>query len=74
MVGAAPDDDLAALRIDAAAAPLRPLELGTPADPEVGRAAVAVGSPSGLRRTLTAGVVGALYRGLSTAGGDAERP
>jgi 2-alkenal reductase len=69
VVGTAPDYDLAVLRVDDAATPLRPLALGTSADLEVGQAAFAIGSPFGLRQTLTAGVVSALNRSLPTAGG-----
>jgi S1-C subfamily serine protease len=62
LVGIAPDNDLAVLRVRAPIDKLRPLAIGTSGDLEVGQAVFAIGNPFGLDQTLTAGVVSALGR------------
>lgn len=69
LVGAAPEKDLAVLRVQAPAAKLRPLPLGTSADLEVGLKAFAIGNPFGLDHTLTTGVISALGREIESATG-----
>lgn len=66
LVGVFPDRDLAVLRIDAPAAKLRPLPLGTSADLQVGQKVYAIGNPFGLDQTLTTGIVSALNREIDS--------
>ena len=62
IVGSAPDQDLAVLRIEAPSGRLAPLRIGTSADLSVGQKVFAIGNPFGLDHTLTTGVVSALGR------------
>ncbi len=72
IVGADPRNDIALLRIDAPAAMLVPVELGTSKGLLVGQRAIAIGNPFGqFGRTLTTGVISALDRTLE---GDDGRP
>lgn len=54
--------DLAVLKVDPKGLDLKPLELGSAKDVEVGDPVVAIGNPFGLDRTLTTGVVSAKQR------------
>lgn len=65
-VGAAPDKDLAVLRIDAPKARLKPIPIGTSKDLRVGQKAFAIGNPFGLDQTLTTGVISALGREIES--------
>ncbi|MFT3800904.1 MAG: trypsin-like peptidase domain-containing protein [Burkholderiaceae bacterium] len=67
LVGAFPDRDLAVLRIDAPAARLRPLPVGTSSDLLVGQKVYAIGNPFGLDQTLTTGIISALNREIESA-------
>ncbi|MCA9117541.1 MAG: trypsin-like peptidase domain-containing protein [Planctomycetaceae bacterium] len=69
LVGAAPDNDLAVLRIDAPTARLMPISVGTSADLQVGQKAFAIGNPFSLDQTLTTGVVSGLGREIQSASG-----
>jgi S1-C subfamily serine protease len=69
LVGASAAHDIAVLRIDAGAKPLKPVPLGTSADLRVGQKVFAIGNPFGLDWTLTTGIVSALDRSLPTDGG-----
>ena len=69
LVGAAPEKDLAVLRIDADPSKLHPLPLGTSSDLEVGLKALAIGNPFGLDHTLTTGIVSALGREIESTTG-----
>jgi len=65
-VGAAPDKDLAVLRIDAPANKLRPIPIGTSKDLQVGQSVFAIGNPFGLDQSLTTGVISALGREIES--------
>ncbi|NNE00750.1 MAG: trypsin-like serine protease [Pirellulaceae bacterium] len=69
LVGAAPEKDLAVLKIEADPAKLRPLPLGTSSNLEVGLKALAIGNPFGLDHTLTTGIVSALGREIESTTG-----
>ncbi len=66
LVGAAPDRDLAVLRISAPADKLRPIMIGASEDLLVGQKVFAIGNPFGLDQTLTTGVVSALGREIKS--------
>ena len=65
LIGAAPDKDLAVLRLGDPPANLVPATIGTSADLVVGQRVLAIGNPFGLDHTLTIGVVSALGRELT---------
>ena len=73
VVGAAPEKDLAVLKIDAPADALKPIPIGTSHDLKVGQAAFAIGNPFGLDQTLTTGVISALGREIKSVSGRAIR-
>lgn len=66
LVGVFPDRDLAVLKIDAPAAKLPPLPIGTSRDLQVGQKVYAIGNPFGLDQTLTTGIVSALNREIES--------
>ena len=68
-VGGAPEKDLAVLRIDAPAAKLHPIDIGTSNDLIVGQAVLAIGNPFGFDQTLTTGVISALGREIESQSG-----
>jgi len=53
LVGAAPEKDLAVLKIDAPAAKLTPLPLGSSENLQVGQSVFAIGNPFGFDQSLT---------------------
>ncbi|MCG3191503.1 MAG: hypothetical protein DIJKHBIC_00731 [Thermoanaerobaculia bacterium] len=65
-VGGAPDKDLAVLKIGAPADKLRPIQVGTSKDLQVGQKVFAIGNPFGLDQTLTTGIVSALGRTIDS--------
>jgi putative serine protease PepD len=67
VVGADPSSDLAVIKVDAPSSKLHPLSLGDSSSLEVGDGVVAIGSPFGLEETVTAGIVSALGRDISSA-------
>jgi S1-C subfamily serine protease len=69
LVGAAPEKDLAVLKISADAAKLPPLPLGTSRDLRVGQKVFAIGNPFGLDQSLTTGVISALGRSIQAVNG-----
>jgi len=71
VVGSDPLSDLAVLR--AGANDLAPAELGDAEGLRVGQLVVAIGNPHGFGGSVTAGVVSALGRSLSTRSGSASR-
>lgn len=69
IVGVSQDDDIALLKIDAPAASLTPIPVGTSEDLRVGQKVFAIGNPFGLDRTLTTGIVSALGRTIDSISG-----
>jgi len=68
-VGAAPDRDLAVLRIFPKEKTLRPILVGTSKDLLVGQKVFAIGNPFGLDQSLSTGVVSALGRSIESVTG-----
>lgn len=69
LVGIAPDQDLAVLRISAEKSALAPLAIGKSSDLLVGQKVFAIGNPFGLDHTLTTGVISALGREIQAVTG-----
>jgi 2-alkenal reductase len=69
VVGAAPQYDIAVVKLTDVPPGLRPLPIGSSKSVQVGQATYAIGNPFGLERTLTTGIVSALERRLPTAQG-----
>ena len=63
LVGAAPDFDLAVLRIDSKE-PLPAIEMGNSDDLMIGETVIAIGNPFGFSHTVTTGVISALNRSI----------
>lgn len=61
--------DLAVLKIDALPGVLKPIKVGRSADLRVGQSAYSIGSPYGLSKTFTSGVISGLNRGIPTPAG-----
>ena len=68
-VGAAPQKDLAVLKIDAPQNRLTPIAVGTSSDLARGQNVFAIGSPFRLDQTLTTGIVSGLGREIQTGTG-----
>ncbi|MBN1249027.1 MAG: trypsin-like peptidase domain-containing protein [Anaerolineae bacterium] len=62
VVGEDPTYDLAVVKIDPAAYPVRPLEIGDSESLTIGQFVVAIGAPFGLEQSLTFGVISSLGR------------
>lgn len=69
VVGAAPDQDLAVIKVDAPIERLKPIAIGESADLQVGQRVLAIGNPFGLDQTLTTGVISALGRTIESLSG-----
>lgn len=65
VVGTDAGDDLAVVKVDLPAG-VAPLELGDSSTVQVGETAIAIGNPFGLDRTLTAGVISAVGRTMTS--------
>ncbi len=66
LVGAAPDADIAVLKIDAPASRLPAIPVGTSKNLQVGQNVLAIGNPFGLDQSLTTGVISALGREIES--------
>ena len=69
LVGTAPDQDLAVLKIAPQEKRLSPIVLGSSGDLKVGQSTFAIGNPFGLDHTLTTGVISALDREMESLSG-----
>lgn len=69
VIGSDTDNDLAVLKV-AAKGPLPAAKLGTSADLMIGERVIAIGSPFGLKKTVTVGVVSAVGRTFKADGRD----
>ncbi|MFI5379092.1 MAG: S1C family serine protease [Tepidisphaerales bacterium] len=69
LVGVAPDNDLAVLRVNIGKDKLHPIDVGTSHDMQVGQRVFAIGNPFGFDQTLTTGIVSAIGRTIKTEGG-----
>jgi len=67
VVGAAPQYDLAVVKLEEVPPGLKPIAIGTSKELRIGQKTYAIGNPFGLTRTLTSGIVSALDRHLPTA-------
>lgn len=68
-VGAAPDKDLAVLKIDAPSMALKKIAVGESSSLEVGQKVFAIGNPFGLDQTLTTGVISGVGRAIQSVTG-----
>jgi S1-C subfamily serine protease len=71
VVGSDPATDLALLHVDMPAQAMAPLELADSDAVQVGAPVVAIGNPFGLERTVTAGIVSAVQRAVTSPSGNA---
>ena len=71
VVGVDRSTDIAVLKVEEKSRALTPLDLGDSSTVRVGDPVVAIGNPFGLERTVTAGIVSALSRPLTTPSGGA---
>jgi len=69
IVGTDPSNDLAVLKVDADPSILKPPRFATSGAIRVGQTVYALGNPSGLRHTLSAGVVSGLGRSIPSPTG-----
>jgi S1-C subfamily serine protease len=68
-VGADPSNDLAVIKIDAAATALTTVPLGDSSTLVVGQKVLVIGNPFGFERTLTAGIVSSVGRSIRAENG-----
>ncbi|MEM9990530.1 MAG: trypsin-like peptidase domain-containing protein [Bacteroidota bacterium] len=68
LIGAAPEKDLAVLKIDAPQRLIKPLPVGNSERLQVGQSTYAIGNPFGLDQSLTTGIISALGREIESVG------
>jgi S1-C subfamily serine protease len=66
IVGAAPESDLAVMKVDAPMKGLAPIPLGSSSGLAVGQAVLALGNPLGYDHSLTSGIISALDRSIAS--------
>jgi S1-C subfamily serine protease len=66
LIGAAPNKDLAVLKINTPTQLLKPLPLGQSSTLQVGQSVLAIGNPFGFDQTLTTGVISGLGREIKS--------
>ena len=69
IVGKDPSTDIALLKVEASSRALKPLELGNSDTVQVGDQVAAIGNPFGYDRSISAGIVSALQRSLTSPDG-----
>jgi 2-alkenal reductase len=69
VVGRAPNQDLAVVRLAGRGSLPPPVAIGSSNDLKVGQAVFAIGNPFGLDQSLTTGIISALKRRMPTSGG-----
>jgi len=69
VVGKDPSTDIALLKVEASSRALKPLELGNSDTVQVGDQVAAIGNPLGYDRSISAGIVSALQRSLTSPDG-----
>ena len=69
LIGAAPEKDLAILKIEAMPDELEPIPVGKSDNLLVGQSVYAIGNPFGLDQTLTTGIISALGREIKSVAG-----
>ena len=69
LIGAAPEKDLAILKIEAMPDELEPIPVGQSDNLLVGQSVYAIGNPFGLDQTLTTGIISALGREIKSVAG-----
>jgi S1-C subfamily serine protease len=69
LIGAAPEKDLAVLKIEIPKSKLQPISTGKSMNLQVGQSVYAIGNPFGLDQTLTTGIISALGRKIESVGG-----
>jgi 2-alkenal reductase len=67
VIGSAPDQDLAVVKLAETRERLHAIPVGRSADLKIGQSVFAIGNPFGLNRSLTTGIISALDRRLPTA-------
>jgi S1-C subfamily serine protease len=70
LVGADVDSDLAVIKVDEPTVDLIPIDVADSTQVKVGQVAIAIGNPFGLENTMTAGIVSAIGRTISSNAGD----
>ena len=66
ILGAAPDKDIAVVKIDAPPSKLQKIPIGDSSELRVGQSVLAIGNPFGLDQTLTTGVISGLGREIKS--------